>query len=311
MSFLSVKDLSLKLGNFELKNISFEIDKGDFLAVLGRTGSGKTSLLECLTGFKKPKGSIYLEGEEITKKPIQKRKISIVYQDSMLFPNMSVEENILFSTRFFKRDANMIDELIEFFDLKPLLNRNVKTLSGGEKQKVAIARALISKPKLLLLDEPLSSIDFSFREAFLDFITSIHRRYELTTIYVTHNIKEAYTLSNKTAILDKGELIRFGNTLKVINRPKTKREAEFLSFKNILKDKNGRWFTIDPYKVRISKNNLKTDIILKSKVKTTRPTRNGFKIKTENNITAFSDKQIEGEVLIGFNKSDMMWLDES
>ena len=312
MSFLSVKNLSLKLGNFELKNISFDIDKGDFLAILGKTGSGKTSLLECLTGFKKPTGSIYLEQEEITDKPTQKRKIAIVYQDFLLFPNMSVEENILFPTKFTKKDDKMIDELIEFFNLKPLLKRDTKTLSGGEKQKVAIARALASRPKLLLLDEPLSSIDFSFRESFINFIKSIHKRYNLTTIYVTHNIKEAYMLSNKAAILDNGKLIRFGDTFTIINRPKTKREAEFLGFKNILKDKNGRWFSVNPYKVLASKSKLNTDFLFKVKAKKITASREGFKITTEGeiNIVAFSKEKIEGNLFVGFNKDDIVWLDE-
>ncbi len=308
MGYLEVKNLYLKKGDFELKKISFSIEKGDFLSIIGKTGSGKTVLLETLTGIHKHQGEIVLEGRNITKTPIEKRGIGLVYQDFMLFEHMSVKENLLFPKN---RDMSLYNRLVEQFGLGKLLSRKPKSLSGGEKQKVAIARAILSKPKLLLLDEPLSSIDFSFRYMFLEFIKNIHTEFNLTTIYVTHNLKEALNLSNRCGVLINGELLQFGNTEDVFKRPKSSTVAKFLGFRNILSGKliglESKLFSISPYDICIDNNcgdfQLDVKLISLSKKDT------GFlaKVRAESDLLyIFVKEKPPSQFKIGFRKKDMV-----
>ena len=307
MGYLEVKNLYLKKGDFELKNITFSIEKGDFLSIIGRTGSGKTVLLETVAGIHKPKGKIVLEGRDITKTPIEKRGIGLVYQDFMLFEHMSVKENLLFPKN---RDMSLYNRLIEQFGLGKLLSRRPKNLSGGEKQKVAIARAILSKPKLLLLDEPLSSIDFSFRYMFLEFIKNIHREFNLTTIYVTHNLKEALNLSNRCGVLINGELLQFGKTEDVFKKPKNSAVARFLGYKNILSGKlvglEDRLFSISPYDICIGKcGDFQLEVELISLIKKD----TGFlaKVRAKSDLLyIFVREKPPRQFKIGFKKKDMV-----
>ncbi len=307
MGYLEVKNLYLKKGGFELKNITFSIEKGDFLSIIGRTGSGKTVLLETVAGIHKPKGEIVLEGRDITETPIEKRGIGLVYQDFMLFEHMSVKENLLFPKN---RDMSLYNRLIEQFGLGKLLSRKPKSLSGGEKQKVAIARAILSKPKLLLLDEPLSSIDFSFRYMFLEFIKNIHREFNLTTIYVTHNLKEALNLSNRCGVLINGELLQFGKTEDVFKKPKNSAVARFLGYKNILSGKlvglEDRLFSISPYDICIGKcGDFQLEVELISLIKKD----TGFlaKVRAKSDLLyIFVREKPPKQLKIGFKKKDMV-----
>jgi len=307
VGYLEVKNLHLKKGDFELKNISFSIEKGDFLSIIGKTGSGKTVLLETLTGIHKPQGDIVLEGKNITKTPIEKRGIGLVYQDFMLFEHMSVKENLLFPKN---RDMELYNRLIEQFNLKNLLTRKPKSLSGGEKQKVAIARALLSKPKLLLLDEPLSSIDFSFRYMFLEFIKNIHREFNLTTIYVTHNLKEALNLSNKCGVLINGKLLQFGKTEEVFKKPKNSTVAKFLGYKNILSGiligLENKLFSISPYDICVGNCG---DFQLNVKLVSLAKKDAGFLAKVSvksDSLYIFVKEKPPEQFTIGFRKKDMV-----
>lgn len=191
MSYLSLKSLSFKLGDFDLKNITFDVNEGEYFVILGHSGAGKTVILESIAGLHKVNGDVYFNGENITKLVPEKRDIGFVYQDFALFPNMSVRENILFSAKYKKMNNQneLLEDLIEFLGLQKIIDRRIDNLSGGEKQRVAIARAIFAQPKILLLDEPLSAIDPTFRNAIMKFLKEIHKKYKLTTLHVTHNFR--------------------------------------------------------------------------------------------------------------------------
>jgi len=261
MSYLSIKHLSNQVENFSLKDINLEIDKGEYFVLLGQSGSGKTRLLEAIAGLDPSSGKIYYKEDEISRKNPEHRDIGFVYQDFALFPNLNVEENIVFSGRYREIEdvQEHFEDIVDFLELNDLLDRSIKDLSGGEKQRVALARALYSKPKILLLDEPLSAIDPTFRNTIMKKLKEIHRRYDLTTIHVTHNFREASYLADKIAIIMDGKIEQIGSPDEVLNHPKSIEIAKFLGFKNIflttliMRESKSKYFSVDPNVIRIVK----------------------------------------------------------
>ncbi len=254
---LRVKDLFLKRGSFVLHKLSFEVEKHSYFVILGRTGSGKTMLLEALAGIQKVEGSVSCDGVDVTDFLPEKRNFGFVYQDFILFPNMSVEKNIKYSSRYKQIEGKdeLFDDLVGFLKIEHILKRDTKHLSGGEKQRVAIARAIYSRPKLLLLDEPLSAVDPTFRNSIMKSLKDIVKRYSMTIIHVTHNFREASFLADRVAVLLDGRILQIGDTYEVLNEPKNIEVAKFLGFKNIFPTKllgfeqNGRYFSVDPNKI--------------------------------------------------------------
>lgn len=275
MNSLKIQNLSSNIGDFLLNNINLDIQNNEYFVLLGQSGSGKTMLLETIAGLNPCSGNIIYKGNDISLVPTEKRDIGFVYQDFALFPNLNVEENIRFSAKYKKiEDADeLFKDIVNFLKLENLLERETQDLSGGEKQRVAIARALFSRPKILLLDEPLSAIDPTFRNAIMKSLKDIHRRYNVITIHVTHNFREASYLADKIAIIMDGEIIQVGAAKDVLNQPANIEVAKFLGFKNIFPatmigyESSPKVYSVDPNVIQISKNkDMKTDYIFEGVV---------------------------------------------
>lgn len=196
--------------------VNLNIQKGSFLALAGLSGSGKTTLLRILAGLEEAKGNIIVDDEiwqdEKTTLPPQKRQIGFVFQDYALFENMSVEQNLL----YVKKDKELATKLLEMTDLVELKNRLPKTLSGGQKQRVSLCRAMMNRPKLLLMDEPLSALDPAMRTKLQNEILNLHKEFDTTTIMVSHDPSEIYRLANQAVVLDKGKIVNQGSPKDVL-----------------------------------------------------------------------------------------------
>jgi molybdate/tungstate transport system ATP-binding protein len=263
---LSLHNISLQKGSFTLKQVCFDVKDRDYFVILGRTGSGKTLLLETIAGLHKHAGTVSFRNRDITNVPSEKRKIGFVYQDFALFPHLSVIKNIRFSDRYqTQSDKFQWDELIDFLGLENLLHRNVYYLSGGEKQRVALARAIYSRPDILLLDEPLSAIDPSFRNTIMEKLKGLKQRFNITVIHVTHNFREAAFLADHVGIMMDGELVQQGPVQEVLHSPANVSIAQFLGFKNILRthlidrDGNDQYFSVNPSLIHVSSHPVESD----------------------------------------------------
>lgn len=256
---LSLRDISLKKGAFALKQISFDVKDHEYFVILGRTGSGKTLLLETLAGLHRHSGSVSFNQQDITCVPPEKRKIGFVYQDFALFPHLSVIKNIRFSERYKAQPSKFnLDDLVDFLELGDLLHRDIHFLSGGEKQRVALARAIYSSPDILLLDEPLSAIDPSFRNIIMKNLKGLKRHFSITVVHVTHNFLEAAYLANNIAIMMDGKLVQQGAVHDVLNKPASLDIARFLGCRNIINarlidsGRDNRYFTVNPSSIQIT-----------------------------------------------------------
>jgi molybdate transport system ATP-binding protein len=195
-------------------NLNLEIEEGSFVTLYGESGAGKTSLLRMLAGFLKPESGYIKIGNEvwyssvdkINREP-QQRKVGFVFQDYALFPNMTVRQNLEYALTK-GEDKGIVNQLIEVIELGDLQHRKPETLSGGQKQRVALARALVRKPTLLLLDEPFSALDKKIRSSLQDYILSMHKRFSLTTILVSHDAGEIFKLSHEVLLLKEGAIIQ-------------------------------------------------------------------------------------------------------
>ena len=241
MEFLEVEDLNINLGEFKLIDVNLKVKKGDYLTIIGPTGSGKSILLETIAGFYIPKkGRVYLEGEDITNLPPEKRNMSIVYQDYVLFPNMTVFNNIAYGLKKKIKDKEKIKEEItqiaEVLNISHLLHRKPDTLSGGEMQRTAIARALVVKPKLLLMDEPFSALDVKTKENLRKLVKKAIKEYNTTVLQVTHDFDDVWSLANNVVVMKDGEILQIGNPEEVFNKPSTNFMADFVGT-NILSGK--------------------------------------------------------------------------
>jgi len=196
--------------------VNLDITQGDFVALAGQSGSGKTTLLRILAGLEDATGTIkvgdevWLEGKKAL--PSQKRKIGFVFQDYALFPNMSVEENLL----FVQKDKELADKLLALTELSELRDRLPNTLSGGQKQRVSLCRAMMNKPKILLMDEPLSALDPKMRTKLQHEILTLHKEFGTTTIMVSHDPSEIYRLASRVVVLNLGEIINDGTPKDVL-----------------------------------------------------------------------------------------------
>lgn len=217
-------------GNKILDDFNLTVNKGDFLTVIGSSGCGKTTLLKLINGLLIPdNGTIYVNGEDISRVDLIKlrRKIGYVIQEVGLFPNMNIEKNISYVPNLSKnRDKKQIlkdvKKLINIVGLnEDLLNRYPSELSGGQRQRVGIARALVAKPDILLMDEPFGSVDEITRKLLQEAIINIHESMKVTIVFITHDINEALKLGTNVVVMDKGNLHQYASPKEIIEHPKT------------------------------------------------------------------------------------------
>ncbi|MGK0464924.1 ABC transporter ATP-binding protein [Clostridium sp.] len=218
-------------GKVVLDGIDLQIQKGEIVSMLGLSGSGKTTLLNIILGLTPmDSGAIIFEGVDISNAPMKDRGFNIVFQDYALFPNLNAYKNIVYGLKNKPNSVSSeeLEALIDFLELRPHLSKKIYQLSGGQKQRVALARTLVTKPKILLLDEPLSALDGVIKETIKARIKAITKEYNLTTIIVTHDPEEALTMADKVLIIDKGIISQFGTPNEVINQPKNNFVEEFI-----------------------------------------------------------------------------------
>ena len=235
---IRVERLACAAGKFKLGEITLAIAPGEYFALLGPTGCGKTMLLECICGLRNiHQGQIVADGKDITGESPERRGFGYVPQDYVLFPFLTVSENILFPLRVQRKlDADArahCSALVDILRIGPLLDRKPRHLSGGERQRCALARALVTKPRLLLLDEPYAAVDMGLRKRLWAEMKSIHSRFQTTVLHVTHDLDEALTLSQRAAVLVNGCLEQVGPMGEILERPATRPVAEFIGMTNV------------------------------------------------------------------------------
>lgn len=239
---LELKNITKKFNDKTvLDDISLNIENGEIISLLGQSGSGKTTLLNIILGLiNMDEGKLIFNGEDITDVNMKKRGFNIVFQDYALFPNLNAYENIVYGLKNNKNLSTKeeVEEIISILGLQQHLEKKISQLSGGQKQRVALARTLVTKPKVLLLDEPLSALDGVIKESIKDKIKSIVRQFKLTTIIVTHDPEEALTLSDKVLIINDGHIAQFGTPDEVINKPSCDFVKEFILKQLNIKKKN-------------------------------------------------------------------------
>jgi len=239
---IKIEGLTILFGTFKIVELDIQIEEGEFHFLLGPTGSGKTLILESIMGLRKPKGGRILIGDrEVQHLPPERRGISYVPQDLALFPHLKVKENILYGIRARGLDMKTFEEhvytLVEVMRIDHLLERYPANLSGGEKKRVALLRALAPKPKLLLLDEPLAGLDLSIKVDIQQLLKNLHSSFHTTTLCVTHDFGEAHSLADRMTIFIDGKVEQVGKRNDVFLRPGSKKVAQFLGAKNLYRAK--------------------------------------------------------------------------
>ena len=254
--FLEVKNISKKYEDkYAIKDVSFSLEKGKFLCLLGPSGSGKSTILHSIGGFIKHEGEIILDGKSIKNLSPEDRDVSTVFQSFGLFPHMNVLKNVMYGLKFKEKDKSKKEkeaearEVLRIVGLNGYEKRYPSELSGGEKQRVALARSLVVRPKILLMDEPLSALDAKLRSEMQFEIRRIQREFNITTIFVTHDQKEAFVMADEIIIINHGELVAKGAPMDIYNHPKNEFTLDFIGNKNIIKGKYVR-----PEKIRPDAN---------------------------------------------------------
>ena len=240
---IELKDIIVKFGDFEaLHNINVDVKEGEFFTFLGPSGCGKTTTLRTITGFIEPvSGTVSVNDRDITRVPIEKRNIGIVFQSYALFPSMTVYDNIAFGLKIQKLSKTEIDRKVRDIARKvdlsdEQLKKAVSQLSGGQQQRVAIARALVTGPSIICMDEPLSNLDAKLRVQLRNELKKMQRDFGITTIYVTHDQEEALTLSDRIAVFNKGYIEQIGTPNEIYNHSRTEFVCNFIGDINRLEE---------------------------------------------------------------------------
>lgn len=323
---IEVKIEEKKYNNFTLKDIRFKIAKGEFVCLLGKSGSGKSTLLKIVAGLDRDyKGIVSLENEaiEVARKS---GKISMVFQEDLLLPHLDVFENIAFGLRIAKYSKDEIkvkvEEILKKLDLEKMKNKYPNELSGGERQRVSIGRALVTGPKLLLMDEPFSALDYNLKKAMQKLVKSLQKELGVTTLFITHDRDEAFILADKIGIMESGKLVVMDSGEKLYTSPKTLYVAKFLGIENIFLAENfekifkykentsAKFLGISGQDIRIVENSELCGKIIDINFSLGRYI---LEIELENNkIICISDKKLEvGSIAyIDFDKKNIKEIEE-
>src|SRR6476661_465487 len=237
---ISIRDVTKTYGRtVALDHVSLEIASGEFITLLGPSGSGKTTLLMVMAGFVRPdSGSLLFGNREVVLTPPHKRDVGMVFQNYALFPHMTVAGNVGYPLRLRRLGkaeiADRVQQVLELVQLGEHGARNVDQLSGGQRQRVALARAIVFEPRILLMDEPLSALDKKLREQMQIEVRHLHQRLGMTTVYVTHDQREALTMSDRIAVIDHGRLRQIDKPQHLYERPNNRFIAEFIGESHFL-----------------------------------------------------------------------------
>lgn len=259
---ISNVSFSYKKGAKAINNFNLEVRKGSFTTLLGESGCGKTTILKLISGFLQPDvGLIEIDGVNQNRIEPDKRKIAFVFQNYALFPHLTVKNNILYGVKNKKNENNYknFEDTVKSLNLDNLLNRYPHELSGGQQQRVALARSLVLNPKILLMDEPLSSLDTKLREKVRDELKEIQQKLKITTIYVTHDREEALSLSDKIAVIHEGKILQEGSPKELYFSPTNLYTADFIGHANFLKN-NENTFLVRPQWFALSDDEQENDL---------------------------------------------------
>lgn len=249
---LEVVDLHKEYeGQSLLNGVNFQVNEGETLCLLGSSGSGKSTILRIIAGIEKPdKGLVLWNGKDLSAVPAYQRNFGLMFQDYALFPHLSVAENVAFGLRMRRMSKTVIEdrvnEALKRVDMAEFGDRRVTDLSGGEQQRIALARALAPRPGLIMLDEPLAALDHSLRVELQDELRTLLHQSEIPAIYVTHDQEEAIVVSDRLALLNEGRIVQCDRTENVFHYPSNRWAAGFLGMSNFLP---GTVISIDPFKV--------------------------------------------------------------
>ncbi|EQB65359.1 MAG: hypothetical protein AMDU2_EPLC00011G0045 [Thermoplasmatales archaeon E-plasma] len=238
MAFVEVRNISRRFSDFAIDDVSFEIEKGDILTLMGESGSGKTSILRMVSGLDmQDSGEIIIAGRNVTGMQAGKRNVGLIFQDLALFPHMNAYDNIAYGLRAKRYRESVIEDKVEEISktlrISGLLKKYPGTISGGEKQRVAMARSLVMSPDILLMDEPMSSLDPGLRNDIMVEIKSISRKLGQTIIYVTHDVNEGLFLGDSVVFIANGRVVRKGKPEEIWENPESEGLARFLGY-NVL-----------------------------------------------------------------------------
>lgn len=266
-----------------LENLNLKVKKGELVSLLGPSGCGKTTTLRVVAGFIEPtKGKFMLEDKDYTNIPVHKRNFGLVFQSYALFPHLTVEDNISFGLKMQnlpKDEINQkVKDMLKIVDMTNFAKRYPKELSGGQRQRVAIARALVINPSLLLLDEPLSNLDAKLRLKMRVEIRKLQQKLGITTLFVTHDQEECFSISDKVAVLNKGIIEQFDTPENIYSNPKTEFVARFVGFENFINVK------------KISNNLYKSDYNHEFKVLKSKESENSILTIRPDNIKIVTSK---------------------
>lgn len=327
MSYLKIKNLIKNQGSFALEVENIEIKKGEIFGILGHSGAGKSTLLNLISGLiMQDRGEIILDNVDISKKSSYSREIAYVFQNSLLFDHLNVKENLeyLLSAKGVKKSLheNIVTKALKECEAFCLKDRDITTLSGGEKQRVALACALMFEPKLLILDEPFSNLDKSLKIKMRAFLKTMVKKHNLTTLMVTHDSDDAFSMFDKMLLLNRGKIIQIGSPKEIYERPNSLQSANFFALDNIFRGsvENGVFTSYD-FRLKVDRENGE-NIILHIPQNIIKLDENGesvrikdklflegrWKMVLENGVTIYSVKELFGLVKILIKREKVLFL---